>query len=108
MIVFSRKFYAAVTGATVAASLAFGIFAGVNLAGSLPSHDNVDQVTSSSQTISAVDAGWVIGKPVKVTKHRRPNRQELRELAEARKMSGLKCHLEWDGPIYPGYETICG
>lgn len=40
--------------------------------------------------------------------HRLPNRDELEELADARRAQpGMNCHLEWDGPAYPGYEAIC-
>lgn len=39
--------------------------------------------------------------------HRAPNREERQELRLAIAAGGKGCHLEWDGPAYPGYEAIC-
>lgn len=39
--------------------------------------------------------------------HRAPTQAERQQLVSARATSGLACHLEWDGPVYPAYEAIC-
>jgi len=61
-------------------------------------------------TASLVIAFAALGSPAHAASHHRaPNREERQELRQAQRASGhgYRCHLEWDGPAYPGYEAIC-
>lgn len=61
-------------------------------------------------TVTKVKTVTVIKTRVKIVHvgHRAPNGEELAELLQAAQAEPKgHCHLEWDGPAYPGYEAIC-
>lgn len=107
MIVFGRKFYAAVTSATVVATLALGIFAGFNVAAHASTQ--TDQVATGSTQVAGYNDGWLDAEANLADElgHRMPSKVEVQELVTARRQMGTSCHLEWDGPKVNQYEAIC-